>query len=214
MTDLSSYRRVLVLAPHTDDGELGCGGTLSRLTDAGAEIFYCAFSICEESVPDGFPDDVLDSEVRVATGRLGIPPENLTVLGFRVRHFPSDRQEILENIVELRRKIDPQLVFVPCQFDVHQDHHVIHEEGIRAFKRTTILGYELPWNNMQGRAQVLVRLDQEHLDRKIDALTAYESQQHRNYVTEGFLRDLARVRGVQAGYDYAEAFELVRWMVP
>lgn len=214
MRDLDSYRRALVLAPHTDDGELGCGGTVARLLEAGVDVFYCAFSICEESVPDGFPQDVLDSEVREATGRLGIPPENLTVLGFRVRRFPAQRQEILERIVELRRSVEPDLVFLPAETDVHQDHCVIHEEGVRAFKRTTVLLYEMPWNSVELRTSVLVRLDREHLDRKIDALDAYESQKHRDYVTEEFLRNLAHVRGVQGGYALAEAFDVVRWMIP
>lgn len=214
MTDLASFRRVLVLAPHTDDGELGCGATVVRLLEGGADVHYCAFSTCEESVPDGFPKDVLHSEVREATGRLGIPPENLVVLGFRVRRFPAQRQEILERIIELRGRIEPDLVLVPGTSDVHQDHRVIHEEAERAFKRVTLLGWEMPWNEFETRTTVLVRIDPAHLDRKIEALRAYESQRHRGYVTEEFLRNLAQIRGVQAGWDLAEAFEVLRWMVP
>ena len=83
------FERALVLAPHTDDGELGCGGTIARLIEAGAGIDYVAFSICEESVPDGFPSDVLATEVANATALLGIGGEHLQVHRYPVRFFPS-----------------------------------------------------------------------------------------------------------------------------
>ncbi|MER3409204.1 MAG: hypothetical protein C4306_03670, partial [Thermoleophilia bacterium] len=66
------WKRVLVLAPHTDDGELGCGGTMARLVEEGAEVRYVAFSIAVKSLPPGFPPDTLAREVREATRELGI----------------------------------------------------------------------------------------------------------------------------------------------
>src|SRR6187397_63532 len=94
-------KRVLVLAPHTDDGEFGCGGTMARLVEEGAEIRYVAFSIATRSLPEGFAPDTLAREVREATAELGIAPENLTVHDFDVRTFPSRRQELLELLVAL-----------------------------------------------------------------------------------------------------------------
>ena len=64
---ISDWRNVLVLAPHTDDGEFGCGATLARLVDGGTEVRYVAFSIATRSLPDGFPPDALAREVREAT---------------------------------------------------------------------------------------------------------------------------------------------------
>ena len=64
---------MLVLAPHTDDGEFGCGGTMARLVEGGAEVRYVAFSIATKSLPEGFPPDTLAREVREATAELGIP---------------------------------------------------------------------------------------------------------------------------------------------
>jgi LmbE family N-acetylglucosaminyl deacetylase len=81
-----------VLAPHTDDGELGCGGTMARLVDAGCEVRYVAFSIATRSLPPGFEPDTLAREVREATAELGIPEEHLTVHDFDVRTFPEHRQ--------------------------------------------------------------------------------------------------------------------------
>ncbi|MEW5987749.1 MAG: PIG-L deacetylase family protein [Chloroflexota bacterium] len=207
-------RKVLVLAPHTDDGELGCGGTVARLVEEGAAVTYVAFSICETSVRPEFPSDILAREVQAATQTLGIAAENLIIYRYPVRHFPQYRQELLESLVSLRNALNPDLVLLPAADDVHQDHQTITQEGIRAFKHTTILGYELPWNNLNFAGAAFVGLTDRYLDRKIAALRAYLSQQHRDYFSEDLIRGLARVRGQQAGQRYAEAFQLIRWLIP
>jgi N-acetylglucosamine malate deacetylase 1 len=206
-------KSALILAPHTDDGELGCGGTIARLIEEGTTVHYVAFSICEASVPDGFPGDILATEVRCATQVLGIGPENLTTYPYPVREFPRYRQEILDNLVILRRQLQPDLVLLPSADDVHQDHQVIYQEGIRAFKNTSVLGYELPWNNIQFHASGLVLLQAGHMQKKIEAMHQYKSQAHRGYVSQEFIESLARIRGQQANSPYAEAFQVVRWIV-
>ena len=138
---LESIKNVLVLAPHTDDGEIGCGGLISKLIDMGKTVSYVAFSTCEESVPNHLPSDILETEVKLATKVLGINESNLYIYKFPVRHFPTHRQEILEVMVSLNKDIKPDLVLLPMSTDIHQDHSVINKEGIRAFKKTTILGY-------------------------------------------------------------------------
>ena len=85
--------------------------------------------------------------MREATAELGIPESHLTVHDFDVRTFPERRQDILELLVALWEEWKPDVVFQPSHHDVHQDHQTIAQEGLRAFKRTTILGYEIPWNN-------------------------------------------------------------------
>src|SRR4029077_7554766 len=92
---IEGVKRALVLAPHTDDGEFGCGGTTARLVESGADVRYVAFSIATRSLPEGFAPDTLAREVRDATAEIGIPVENLTVHDFDVRTFPDHRQEIL-----------------------------------------------------------------------------------------------------------------------
>ena len=64
---LEGWKRALVLAPHTDDGEFGCGGTMARLVEGGCEVRYVAFSIATRSLPEGFPPDTLAREMREAT---------------------------------------------------------------------------------------------------------------------------------------------------
>ena len=203
-------RRILVLAPHTDDGELGCGGTIAKFASQGGEVFYAAFSDCKKSLNAQLPADTLRNECRKATSILGIKESNLLFFDFDVRTFPVYRQELLEELVKLNRSIQPDLVFTPASVDIHQDHGVIHQESLRAFKHSSILGYELPWNNSGFTSNCFVTLSKEAIQKKIDALKAYASQSHRNYFKEDFTLSLARVRGVQANAEFAEAFELCR----
>jgi LmbE family N-acetylglucosaminyl deacetylase len=210
MTDpLAAYQRALVLCAHTDD-ELACAGTMIRLVEAGSNVRYVAYSCCEESVPEGFEERALERECRECCFRLGLGPKCLSFPSFRVRHLPAYRQTILEHMVYLRKSFDPTLVLLPASGDIHQDHAVIHAEGFRAFRNTTILGYELPQNLTSFSNTAFVSLTVEQLDRKVHALAAYESQGFRRYATEEFIRSLAVVRGTQADVNYAEAFEVVR----
>ncbi|HEU4941802.1 MAG TPA: PIG-L deacetylase family protein [Gaiellaceae bacterium] len=207
---ITGWKRVLVLAPHTDDGEFGCGATLARLVDGGTEVRYVAFSIATRSLPEGFPPDTLAREVREATAELGIPDSLLEVHDFEVRTFPEHRQEILELLIALWEEWKPDAVLQPSLRDIHQDHQVIAAEGLRAFKRTTILGYEIPWNNFNFDYQAYVALEQEHVERKVKALAKYESQQHRRYSDPEYVWNLARTHGVNVNRDYAEVFEVYR----
>ena len=210
---IDEHAKVLVLAPHTDDGELGCGGTIARFVDLGAKVYYAAFSIAEASVIPPFPPNVLETEVKAATAKLGIASSCLLVYKYAVRRFAAYRQEILEDLVTLNREIQPDLVLMPPTHDLHQDHTTVANEGLRAFKQTSILCYELPWNNLNFATQCFASLSAAELQRKVDALECYESQKHRKYLSGDFVRALALTRGVQIGQPYAEAFEVVRWVL-
>lgn len=201
---------VLALAPHTDDVDLGCGGLLVQALEAGAIVHEVAFSTAKESVPAGFPPDVLEHEVRRAAAKLGLAPENVSTRDFPVRHFPAHRQAILEELVALRKKLSPKLVLTPTSTDVHQDHGVVFAEAVRAFKTTTMLGYELPWNHLTFSPTAVIAMSEAALQKKLEALNCYESQKHRPYATEEVVRGIAAMRGATIGVRYAEAFELIR----
>ena len=206
-------KRILILAPHTDDGELGCGGSIARFLEEGKEVYYVAFSTAEDSVPEGLPKNILETEVKEATKILGIPSSNLIIYKFQVRKLNYVRQEILEELVKMKREIKPDLVFIPSPNDLHQDHQTVAIEGIRAFKQVSILGYELPWNNIKFNTQAFIKLEDRHIIKKIEALKAYKSQSFRDYLTEDFIWSLAKTRGVQIGSKYAETFEVIRWVM-
>lgn len=213
MTVNNEAYRILVLAPHTDDGELGCGAAITKFLDEGREVYYMAFSTCEESVPAGLPKDILKHEVQAATKVLGLPRENLIIKNYQVRKFPQYRQEILEDLVRMEREIKPDLVFTPSSFDVHQDHHTIFEEARRAYKNQCLLGYEFMWNNYSFNTTSFCVVDEKHIQAKIDAVGKYESQKHRFYARDELIRGLAHYRGLQISEQYAEAFEVIRWII-
>ena len=203
---------ILVIAPHTDDGELGCGATIAELVNAGKQVHYAAFSLCKKSLPEGLEPDTLEKECRNATKILGINPGHLHFYDHDVREVAKNRQAILEEMVALNKKIKPGLVFIPSLQDLHQDHQVIHTEALRAFKNSSQLGYELPWNHSEFRSTYFIMFTLSSLDKKVAAIAAYASQAHRNYMTEDFVRSLAKVRGVQCGGELAEAFEVYKFI--
>ena len=207
------FENILVLAPHTDDGELGAGGFISMLIEEGAKITYVAFSTAESSVPDHLPKNVLKTEVRIATEKLGIPPKNLIILDYEVRKLNYSRQEILEDLIKIRNKSNYDLVLLPSLKDIHQDHSTVAQEGLRAFKNTTVLGYELIWNNLSFDTTSFVKLEKKHIDAKYNALKDYKSQKGRQYMEKDFIYSLAKTRGVQIGADFAESFEVLRWVI-
>lgn len=210
---MTQYKKVLILSPHTDDGEFGCGATITKLIEDGSEVYYAAFSACEQSVLPEFPKDILTKEVKAATQILGIKPENLILFKYDVRTFNYHRQAILDDIIKLKNEIQPDLVFTPSVNDIHQDHATISNEAVRAFKFTSILCYELPWNNFNFTTTCFFKLTEHHVLNKVNALKEYKSQAHRSYADEDFIRSLARIRGVQIGAQYAEVFEMVRWII-
>ena len=213
MSLLSGVNKILILAPHTDDGEFGCGGSIARFLNQGIDVYYAAFSLAEESVPPEFPKNILEVEVKAATKVLGIKEENLILFKHRVRHFAEKRQDILEELVKLNKTLEPDLVFMPSLNDLHQDHTTIAQEGLRAFKKTSILGYELMWNNLSFTTDCFISIEEKELDVKLNALDCYNSQKGRNYASKDFIRSLAVARGVQIGVKYAEAFEVIRLVI-
>jgi LmbE family N-acetylglucosaminyl deacetylase len=213
MTKILDKKTVLVLAPHTDDGEFGCGATIAKFIRHGATVYYAAFSLAEESVPPPFPKNILETEVKAATLKLGVSPEHLMLYRFQVRKFSYSRQDILEILVGLNNTIHPDLVFMPSLHDLHQDHTTVAQEGLRAFKRTSILAYELPWNNLNFSTQCFVIISEEDLNHKIEALDCYTSQKSRPYASSEFIRSLSIARGTQIGQKFAETFEVIRWIL-
>ena len=213
MHSLLKHKKILVLAPHTDDGELGCGGMMAKALEEYADVYYAAFSTAEESVSEDYPKNILEIEVKNATEKLGIKLDNLYVYHYTVRKLNYSRQEVLEDLILLKEKIKPDIVFLPSSKDVHQDHITITQEGIRAFKFCTILGYELIWNNLSFDTDCFIQIEERHLEKKIAALSEYKTQAYRNYMTPEFIRAQAIVRGVQIGMKYAETFEVIRWII-
>jgi len=206
-------KKILILAPHTDDGELGCGGSITRFIEEGHIVYYAAFSTAEESVDPELPKNILKVEVKNATQKLGIKKGNLFIYKHQVRKLNYNRQLILEELILLKKKINPNIIFMPTINDIHQDHYTVAQEGLRAFKDRTILGYELIWNNITFNTTSFIILEKKHIQAKVNALKEYKSQKNRDYMSREFIFSLAKSRGVQIGKEYAECFEVIRWVM-
>jgi len=207
-----NVKRVLVLAPHTDDAELGCGGTIIKLIENNIDVFISVFSTAEDSLPRDAEPYALKNEFLASAGAMGIPHDQIYIYNFPVRKLEYHRQDVLETLVSLGKEINPDMVLLPASTDIHQDHQVVHIEGLRAFKHITVWGYELPWNHLTFNANAFVVLTEKHLEAKWSSLKLYESQlkMGRPYFSKEFVYGLAKLRGVQIKTRYAEAFEVLR----
>jgi len=205
-------KNILVLSPHTDDGEIGCGGSISKHIRNGDNLTYVAFSICEKSVPVGYKKDILFDEVQKSTKSLGISEDNIFIYKYDVREFPRDRQSILETLVQLKRthckKVD--IMYTPNSTDIHQDHGVIFSESRRVFRDCTHLGYEIPWNDYGFSPQCYSLLEPGDIELKLTALNHYKSQSFRPSFALDQTVELSKYRGIEIGHPYAEAFEVIR----
>jgi LmbE family N-acetylglucosaminyl deacetylase len=209
------FHKVLVISPHTDDGELAAGGTIARFIEEGIEVHLAVMCGNYKNLGSKLlSNEILRNECQRSAATLGITNSQITYFDYELRYFPAFRQEILDNMIELKQKIKPELVLVPSSNDMHQDHHTIHQEALRAFKKdSSIWGYEHPWNNLSFTTDILVRLDEKQVQMKIEALKCYKSQVDKSYFDERYIWSLAYTRGTQVDWPYAEAFELVRMLL-
>ncbi|WP_110239746.1 PIG-L deacetylase family protein [Nocardioides gilvus] len=204
-------KRVLAIGAHTDDIELGCGATLSRLHREGATIATAAFSRAELSRPPGTPEDVMELEYRAAMKTLGIDTINTYCFNKPVRNFGSHRQEILDTLIDLRREFNPDLILTMNSCDTHQDHEVVHAESVRAFRNRNILGYQTPWNSRRLITNFFVEVGRADIEKKILMLKSYRTQHEleRPYVQRDSLEASGKFYGLQSGLEFAEAFEVI-----
>lgn len=202
------FKKILVLAPHADDAEISSGGTISKFLRERKEVFVIVFSEAFDE-----KEHIRLGEFYQATAELGIPKKNLFVYNFRDRELGKDRQNILEIMLEIKGLVNPDLVLLPSPEDIHQDHQVVSQEGLRAFKDISIFGYEYPWNLLVFRTTCFVPLKEEDLENKIRALAQYKSQQNKNYFNPEVIRGWALTRGIACKTKYAESFEALRLII-
>ena len=142
-----------------------------------------------------------------------VSTKNVISYDFPVRYFHEYRQDILQILIDFRNNNNIDIVFCPNSRDCHQDHNVVYNEAVRAFKAITVFGYDMPWNNINLNANFVFKITKEDLDKKIDCINIYKSQIFRNKSDPKLFYGLARVRGIQANLEYAESFEIIRMVI-
>lgn len=203
---------VLVLSPHTDDAELGAGGFLHRLTSQNKNVKIVHFSdtMNINGIEHGRE---LRTEALAGAKALGILEQNVVFGDFLTRKFSSQRQEILDFMIQVRQEFRPDLVLCPGSEDKHQDHEVICAETIRAFKSQTILGFDSHWNQRRQDTTALVELGMSDIEAKVAATSSYVSQKDNLYMHPEAILGQARMRGVARGFKFAEAFQVLQLTV-
>src|SRR6266705_1371427 len=196
--------RVLCVGAHSDDIEIGCGGTILKLGSAHpqASFHWVVFSADAER----------ESEARRSAG-LFLPKtgdHQIVVERFRDGFFPYVGTEIKEYFEALKQQASPDVIFTHYRGDRHQDHRLISELTWNTFRDHLILEYEVPkYDGDLGSPNCYVPLDEALCRRKTEYLfAAFKSQVGKRWFTADTFRGLMRIRGIEAGVPgcYAEAF--------
>lgn len=204
--DFSFYAsRVLFIGAHPDDIELGCGALIAHILPQ-TEVLCVTLSDNQKN-PD-LPN--LPAEHYRSMATLGVPKESVILRDFETRRFPERRQEILEYMIQLNRSFRPEIVFVHTKADIHQDHGTITEEGLRAFRGTTVLGYDVLRSSYGFFPNFLVEVSEQAVERKIAALAEYKTYHSRYYFDPSITRSTMIRHGALAERPFAEGFDILR----
>ncbi|HSB00655.1 MAG TPA: PIG-L deacetylase family protein [Anaerolineales bacterium] len=198
-------KRVLFLGAHPDDIELGCGALIHHIVKQ-TEILCVTLS-------DNQKNPALKNvkaEQYQAMEVLGVPEKKMLFGPFTTRVFPDARQEILEYFLQLRREFNPDLIFVHSKQDVHQDHLTMTDEALRAFRGITVLGFDVVRSSYGFFPHFLVEITEEDVNKKIEALSKYETYRDRYYFNSELTRSIMVRHGALAECPFAEGFDILR----
>ena len=198
-------RKVLFIGAHPDDIELGCGAFIANI--AGSTEVLCV------TLSDNQKNPALQSVVEEhyrSMAVLGVPRDHDRVEAFETRRFPHVRQEILEYLFQLNRQFRPEIVFVHTKADIHQDHNVVTEEALRAFRGTTLLGFDALRSSYGFFPHFLVEVTERDMERKVQALMEYNTYGEKYYFDPSVLRATLIRHGALAERPFAEGFDILR----
>jgi LmbE family N-acetylglucosaminyl deacetylase len=198
-------KKVLFLGAHPDDIELGCGALLHRL--AKQTDILCVTLSDNQKNPDL---QNVKKEHFASMAVLGVPTEKIVLGPFTTRVFPDSRQEILEYFLKLRREFQPDLIFVHSKQDVHQDHLTMTDEALRAFRGITVLGFDVVRSSYGFFPHFLAEVSEEDVNRKIEALSCYETYRDKYYFNRELTRSIMVRHGALAELPFAEGFDILR----
>lgn len=198
-------KSLLFVGAHPDDIELGCGALIAEIQDKSG--IHCVTFSDNRKNPDL---QNLVPEHYQSMYSLGLTDANIEVCEFQTRLFPEHRQEVLEKLLSLRKRFEPQIVFVHTIQDIHQDHVTLTQEALRAFRGTTVLGYDVLRSSYGFFPHFLVEVSKESVDKKVEALRKYDTYAQRYYFSEDVVRATAIRHGALAERPFAEGFDIIR----
>ena len=198
-------RRVLFLGAHPDDIELGCGALLAAIVGK-AEIRCVTLS---DNQQDPELENLVNEHYR-SMEVLGLHEGSIRLERFETRTFTRDRQEILEHLYGLDQEFQPEIVFAHSPSDIHQDHAVVTQESLRAFRGKTVLGFDVLRSSYGFFPQFIVEIEEEHVTKKIAALAEYKTYGDRYYFDPEVIRSTLVRHGAIAERPYGEGFDILR----
>ena len=196
--------RLLCLGAHSDDIEIGCGGTILRIAAEipGLVVRWIVFS----------GDERRGTEARNSAAAVleHVTEKQIEVLGFRDGYFPTQHADIKDHFEALKRDFDPSLILTHRLNDAHQDHRLLAELTFNTFRDHLVLEYEIPkYDGDLGNPNFFVPLTRAQLQQKIDTISRhFVSQRGRNWFVDETFVAMARLRGIgcNAPEGVAEAF--------
>ncbi len=198
-------KKVCFIGAHPDDIELGCGALIARIADK-AEVRCITFSDNRKNpaLTHLIPEHYASMET------LGVPKDHVELLDFETRRFQERRQDILEAMIGIMRKEDPDIVFVHTKSDVHQDHQVLTQEALRAFRGRTVLGFDVIRSSYGFFPEFLVEVDEEDVEKKLTALAQYKTYEGKYYFSPEVTKATLIRNGAICERHYAEGFDILR----
>ncbi|MCZ2122205.1 MAG: PIG-L family deacetylase [Anaerolineales bacterium] len=200
-----SGKRILFLGAHPDDIELGCGAFLHQIVKQ-TEVLCVTLSDNQKN-----PDlQEVKREHYQSMQTLGVSEDKIILGPFTTRIFPNSRQDILEYFLSLRKDFRPDLIFTHTKQDVHQDHNTMTDEALRAFRGITVLGFDVVRSSYGFFPHFLVEVSEENVNKKIEALSKYQTYQDRYYFNSELTRSIMVRHGALAERPFAEGFDILR----
>lgn len=199
-------RRLLAIGAHSDDIEIGCGGTLVRLLEEhpGLEVGWLVLSAHGERA------DEARRSAEAMLGSTGPGQRYIAVESFRDGFLPYQGAAVKERFEQLKQQFEPDLILTHYGRDAHQDHRLISELTWNTFRDHAILEFEIPkFDGDLGTPNTFVRLSEAHVRRKVEHLLRhFPSQASKRWFTEDLFHALLRIRGMESNAPerYAEAF--------
>jgi len=200
-----SGKRIVFIGAHPDDIEIGCGALIAHIS--GKTEIKCVTLSDNQKNP--LLKNVVSEHLR-SMEILGVKQANVIVGQFETRRFPQARQEILEYLIKLNQEFHPDIVFVHTKADIHQDHATVTEEGLRAFRGTSVLGFDVIRSSYGFFPNFLVEVDENDVNKKIASLSEYHTYDSKYYFDPEITRATLIRQGALAERKYAEGFDILR----
>ena len=194
-------KKICFIGAHPDDIELGCGAFISNIH--GKTDILCVTLSDNQKNPSLTH---LVEEHYHSMNILGVSGDKIKLGAFATRRFPELRQEILEYLYQLNHEYQPDIVITHSRSDIHQDHQQTTEEVLRAFRGTTVLGFDALRSSYGFFPHFLVEVSPEDVEKKILALAEYSTYHDKYYFDASVLRATLIRHGALAERPYAEGF--------